>query len=213
MYIECRDNNKAETVLQLFSQSIQKYSIVPRKIRTDLGVENTLLWEAMPLDHLTGSSVHNQRVERLNRDVNNNIRRRFGPIFYGLENEGTLNVSDKLDIALLHSLYLPRINEVLQNFKDAHNNHQIRTEGNLTPTELISRYMHLYEAPNDIETRYLIPNLPAQPEPTVSVLTQNVTSALQAANLNILLNDNAEGMDTFRRCKQYLANELVPVPE
>ena len=100
-YAHCCDNNKAQTVLNLLVSTVAELKLLPRYIRTDLGVENTMLWELMGDNYITGASVHNQRVERLNRDVNINIRNRFAQVFYDLEHQGILDVDNPLDIAVL----------------------------------------------------------------------------------------------------------------
>ena len=73
----CRwcDNNKAETVLRLFEESTKTYGL-PSRARCDYGMENVLVAQFMlerrGLDRgsiITGSSVHNCRVERAPRDV------------------------------------------------------------------------------------------------------------------------------------------------
>ena len=74
-YIKCSNNNCASTVLSLFIQAVAEFG-VPSRVRSDQGVENVDIARWM-LTHmgvnrgsiLTGSSVHNQRIERLWRDV------------------------------------------------------------------------------------------------------------------------------------------------
>lgn len=74
VYLRCSVNNKARTVLSSFSDAVTKYG-VPNKVRSDLGGENQQVWEYMIDQHGTesavvvGSSTHNERIERLWRDV------------------------------------------------------------------------------------------------------------------------------------------------
>ena len=68
-------NNRAETCLNCFTFAIRKYGL-PRKVRLDKGMENSKVAEYLLSAHgvdsgcmITRKSVHNQRVERLWRDV------------------------------------------------------------------------------------------------------------------------------------------------
>ena len=62
---------------------------------------------------LTGSSVHNQRIERFNRDLNNNCSHVYSPIFYELESMNVLDLDNETDIFSLHYVYIPGINGTL----------------------------------------------------------------------------------------------------
>ena len=44
MFLQCSNNNRSETVKQLFSTAIRQFGR-PLHIRTDLGGENVLVWE------------------------------------------------------------------------------------------------------------------------------------------------------------------------
>ena len=81
VYLECFNNNRAHTVLHLFLEAAHSCGIPPRKVRTDQSVENQFIIDLLGPDSLVGSSVHNQRVERLNRTINDNIRTRYGAVF------------------------------------------------------------------------------------------------------------------------------------
>lgn len=69
---------------------------------------------------ITGSSVHNQRIERLC----------FLPFVF-LEDEGKLDPSSDIDLFCLHYVYIPRINQALDSFRNGGNNHAVRTEHSL----------------------------------------------------------------------------------
>lgn len=79
VYLHCSDNNRAQTVLELFCKAVTQNGYgLPARIRCDKGVENYDVVMYM-LTHpqrggtrnpvLVGRSVHNQRIERLWRDV------------------------------------------------------------------------------------------------------------------------------------------------
>ena len=74
VYLRCAGNNESTTVYNSFMDAVALYG-VPQKIRSDLGGENTKVWQYMIEHHVSdsavvvGSSVYNERVERLWRDV------------------------------------------------------------------------------------------------------------------------------------------------
>ena len=70
-YINCSNNNKSETVLDHFTAGVGQFGM-PQRIRTDHGGENIKVWRHMLQAYncdtsrvLTGSSTHNERIERL----------------------------------------------------------------------------------------------------------------------------------------------------
>lgn len=156
VFAHCSPNNRAETVLSLFTGAIPKYGR-PLRIRTDHGGENVEIWkdmisarpeESKPV--LVGKSVHNQRIERHNRALNEQVMARFRREFYQLESDGVLDVNNDTDILCLHYVYLPRINQALDDFVAAHNNHKISTERNRTPEQLFWCNLHLARYHEDV---------------------------------------------------------------
>lgn len=148
-FCQLSNNNKSRTVLALFDGAILKYG-TPLRIRTDEGGENVLIWNKMtqlfPLDTnpvIVGSSVHNQRVERMHRDINDQVINHFYNLFYKLESNFTLNPENLTDLFCLHFTFIPIINQRLHEFMLAHNNHAISTESNFTPLQLFMLNIHL----------------------------------------------------------------------
>ena len=86
--------------------------------------------------HITGSSVHNQRIETLWREVNRIVSRPYRNLFIYLENEHLLDPLDELQLWCLHKVYIPRINQSLEVFHQQMNNHPVRIEQNFTPNQL-----------------------------------------------------------------------------
>lgn len=69
--------------------------------------------------YIGGSSVHNQRIERLWKDVNRCVVKLFKRIFLNLEQNYGFNPRNELDLYCLHYIYKPRINHALKMFKES----------------------------------------------------------------------------------------------
>lgn len=140
-YIRCSENNRAHTVLKLFREGVSSFGL-PEHIRSDHGGENVDVWRYMIAAHndiscvITGSSKHNERVERLWRDVHRCVVNTFSELFRELEREGILDPLNNVDLYCLHYVFLPRINRCLGEFCESWNNHSLSTASNLTPNQL-----------------------------------------------------------------------------
>ena len=144
VYLKSTNNNRGGTVYDLFLKGVQEYGL-PSRIRCDQGLENTQVARHM-LQHrgetrrsvLVGSSVHNQRIERLWRDSHRCVTSVYYRLFYFLEeNDLLVPINDK-HLFALHFVFLPRINRALEHFKRAWNDHGLRTERNQTPRQLFT---------------------------------------------------------------------------
>ena len=82
------------------------------------------------------TSIHNERIERLWRDVHRCIVVLYADLFRRMETDGKLDALNEVDLFCLHIVYLPRINETLDSFVECWNNHPVSTEHNLTPNQL-----------------------------------------------------------------------------
>ncbi len=85
---------------------------------------------------ITGSSTHNQRIERLWRDMHRCCTRLFYRLFHFLEHNDYLDPLSEIHLFTLHYVYLSRINAALQEFRGGWNHHPIRTEHNHSPHQL-----------------------------------------------------------------------------
>ena len=149
LYAVCTNNNKATTLLSCFLDGVSVYGL-PQGVRSDHGGENIEVWKYMIIAHggdiscvLTGSSTHNEHIERLWRDVHRsvttiasspgplsqlfNVARKswesgpgdeamtttYAEVFCSLENESLLDPLNEVDIYCLHFVYLPQIQKSL----------------------------------------------------------------------------------------------------
>ena len=144
VYLEASTNNRASTVLHCFTRAVQHYGL-PSRVRCDRGRENVGVSQFM-LSHpergpgrqscITGRSVHNQRIERLWRDVFMGCISLFYDLFYQMEEEGMLDPSNEIDLFALHHIFVPRINQHLDRFRDFYIHHRLRSAGNRSPIQL-----------------------------------------------------------------------------
>lgn len=141
-YLRCSLNNRAETVQELFHGAVEKFGY-PSRVRTDKGGENTLVWQAMTEargegrgSYIAGPSVHNQRIERLWKDVGEQVTRGYSAMFQSLEVQELLDVTNAVDLFCLQMVFLPAINKDLSAFLRAWNSHPLRTESNRSPEQL-----------------------------------------------------------------------------
>lgn len=142
VFLSCSSNNFASTVLHQFQDAVATYG-VPDRLRSDKGGENVDVWRFMYQFHgdssaiITGSSTHNERIERLWRDVYRCVISNYYELFYLLEEQHDLNSLNETDLYCLHFVYLPRINKHLQDFCESWNHHSLSTEHNQTPYQLM----------------------------------------------------------------------------
>jgi hypothetical protein len=142
IYLEANTNNRAVTVLRAFLRGVESVSVVPQRVRSDKGLENkdVALWMIMTNGEnrgsfITGRSVHNQRIERLWRDVNRWLTP-FRSTFSTLCQHGLYESTDPIDKSSLIFVYLPLLRRSIRQFIRVWNNHRMRTEHHRTPLQL-----------------------------------------------------------------------------
>lgn len=152
-FLRCSTNNQAETVYKLFVASMQECGL-PSRIRCDYGKENydvarhMLQYHGLPRNSvISGCSTHNQRTERLWRDLHASVTKMYYCLFYFVENQAMLDPLNEVHLYALHFVYLPRINRAIDTFRDAWNHHGIRTIEHMSPKQVfVSGVLHLYES-------------------------------------------------------------------
>jgi hypothetical protein len=143
VFLGCSGNNRAHTVLSHFVVATEKYGL-PSRVRSDYGTENYGIAHFMLAQRginrasmITGSSVHNQRIERLWGEVNRLVCSTFKSIFFHMEDTHILDPIREVDVLFaLHSIFIPRINKALEELTTSWNNHPLRTEINRSPLQL-----------------------------------------------------------------------------
>ena len=98
---------------ELFLTGVGRYGL-PSRIRCDQGGENVQVAQHMIQQRgehrrsvIVGSSVHNQRVQRLWRDVHRCVTLLF---YCFMENQGMLDPVNERHLFALHYVFIPRIN-------------------------------------------------------------------------------------------------------
>ena len=96
VFLNCSPNNCASSVFHHFQSAVAIYGI-PDRVRSDKGGENIDVWRYMYHFHgnaaaaIAGSSTHNERIERLWRDVYRCVSSNYYELFYHMEEQQKLD--------------------------------------------------------------------------------------------------------------------------
>ena len=223
VYLECSTNNRSLTVYKLFREAVATYGI-PSRVRSDKGGENILVCHYMVTvrgvgrgSHIAGSYVHNQRIERLWRDVYRCACSIYHEVFYSMEATGIQDPESETDLFVLHCVYLPRIKKSLKEFARAWNMHPVRTERNWSPWQIMMNSMiRESDATTTVPPDFGLDTegpIPDEDEGTIEIPDtisplndQDLQRFLQCVDADTFFDDF--GIQHYIDCKQELTNML-----
>eukprot|EP00111_Clytia_hemisphaerica_P006153 TCONS_00017811-protein len=140
--LQVHTDNRASSMLCDFVGALNKHGI-PSRVRADKGGEfvhiNKLMDELngeARSSFMKGKSVHNVRIERLWRDIYSKVIGKYHDTFTMMEENDILDIDNDIHLSCLHYTYGRRIQRDLDFWKNAYNNHPLRTEKNRTPCQL-----------------------------------------------------------------------------
>jgi hypothetical protein len=219
VFVSASNNNRSETVLRQFQQAVRLFGM-PRRIRVDKGGENVGVCSEMErlLGNgrvIRGSSVHNQRIERLWRNVWDNVVNVYHSLFSYMEampNDcpkglGILDIDNLSHMWALHYIYMPRINMDLTNFQKQWNDHSLRTENHSSPNQLFISSM-LSNWNHQSAAILCFPQLINRSESERSIVDCPLNAADFAqlqAQISPLSDDGCQGTTLFCEVLQFLA--------
>ena len=169
---------------------------------------------------ITGSSVHNCRVERSHRDVYAGVLCFYAQLFSDMEQSGILDPLSDLHLYCSHYVYLPRINRSLQEFVAQMNNRPVSTEQNKSPIQLWtagmlvninSSYTALTEAELNLygfdpEAENLVNVNDEDYQVQLNPPTYELTETLRLQLPDPMENDGQQGQLSYLRCIELISS-------
>ncbi|KAI5448857.1 hypothetical protein NCC49_006065 [Naganishia albida] len=138
-FIDVSDNNRADTVRDLFLRGTQRWGW-PQRVRADYGGENLGVRELMEThrEHnrgsfIAGKSVHNIQIERLWVDVRRGFVEKYIRTFRYMEQQQTLDPQNAMHLYCLHFVYLDALRESANRWAESWNHHSMSNVEGLTP--------------------------------------------------------------------------------
>lgn len=226
-YLHCCGNNKATSVYELFIAAVQQYHL-PSRIRTDQGGENVMVAEHMLEKRgsdrrsvIVGSSVHNQRIERLWRDMHRCVTMLFYKLFYFMEQTDLLDPLNEEHLYALHYVFIPRVNRALSEFMRGWNYHPIRSANHKSPHQLFTAGALLLQHSglaaldffDDVDDTYgldMDAPVPAQEEhvvvPEVAITLNSENLSRLKRTVDPLRSSDEFGIDLYEQVLQFVSS-------
>ena len=144
---------------------------------------------------IVGSSVHNQRIERLWKDMHKCVTSLYYRLFYFMEQNDLLHPLNEKHLFALHYIYIPRINRALTLFMNGWNHHPIRTAHHKSPYMLFNSGMLLLQHSelaaldffDNVDLDFGIDeDAPAPEDDNASIDIPEITYQVQEANVTLL---------------------------
>ena len=85
---------------------------------------------------LTGPSTHNTRVERMWKECGKSFIQLYSRVFTFLEKSDSLDLGNPFHLYSLQYVFIPKINQSLEEWKHAWNHHPISGCGNWSPLQI-----------------------------------------------------------------------------
>ncbi|KAL0961755.1 hypothetical protein UPYG_G00331290 [Umbra pygmaea] len=220
MYLQISDNNRSDTHLAFFREAVSTHGF-PQRVRGDHSAENVGIAELMSSvpqtennSFIAGKSVHNQRIERLWRDVFVGVTSIYHNILHTLEDSHLLDISNSCHLFSCHYVFLPRIQASLDVFSEGWDNHPIRTERNLTPNQLwqVDQFQTPVMDPENVaipnieweESGYLEDPTPGVHVPGLDISLTDDEMAQLKETINPMQYSESYGVDLYLSTVQYV---------
>lgn len=169
---------------------------------------------------ITGKSVHNQRIERLWRDVYAGVLCFYYHLFYHMEDQGILDPLNDNHIAALRFTFIPQINNKLSVWREAwaHHIYRIRTvksspiylwiSGQLqNAVGLDDNDLEMYGVEGLLESSEIL--VPEDTRPVLFSALSNVVSDRCLAELNEPIPDTSTWINVDRGTQMY--NQVLDI--
>lgn len=157
IYLRIADNNLSSTPLEFMKDGVREANFIPYRVRGDKGGENVKVADFM-IHHrghnsfICGPSKFNTRIERLWREVRVVVIEFYQNLFKIFEKDG-MRIDDEYHMFLLQYLFMPRIQEDLDQYRNMHNNHSMRNEGFRSPRQMLDMFSDNMPPPIEIDER------------------------------------------------------------